>query len=203
MIMIIKIMRDEGGLSNGLFGLLFLACIVNIFLSLSLSGFVAGFILFNIWLIHFIKSKIQYLIPLFVIFIFILIMFQYFLIIEYEFFKSIRIKKIIDDVLLDPSFLLDTSFAHRFVHLYVGFLGLLQTYGSGFGAGTFTIIAPEVYINSGVASQINLNEFYTYACYETLRESPVSVMGLLMFEYGVFGLFLILYLSFKEVFDIF
>ena len=194
MIVIVCIMRADRLLSAPLFSAIFLACIVNVVLSQSVSGVIAGCLLSGIWCVRRIQLSTKRLIFGFFLVVFFLASSEAFLFSGKTMFGDVRVVQIGSEFLRDPSILLSTSFAHRFVHLYVGALGFFQTVGLGFGAGTFTIIAPEIYINSNVSAYFGLNAHYTHACYESLKESPVSVIGLLIFEYGFVGFALVLYL---------
>jgi hypothetical protein len=108
--------------------------------------------------------------------------------------SNFRVIKVLSYAISDPSTILSTSFAHRFVHLYVGFLGMIDTYGLGFGAASFTLHAADLFNEYNLALKLNLNHYYSTAVVETLKTSPVSMIGMLMFEYGIFGMLICIYL---------
>lgn len=86
-----------------------------------------------------------------------------------------------------PAELLDTSFAYRFIHNWVGAIGFFESYGIGFGAGSFTKVAPELYMRHGLATTFGLSGYYSTAVYETLARNPLGMLPMLLLEYGMVG----------------
>jgi hypothetical protein len=90
-------------------------------------------------------------------------------------------------IVTSPTDLMQTSFSHRVIHNAIGYRALEKTNGLGYGAGTFTEIAPAIYINEGYNTNPYLSEFHVKAVEESLEENPVGIIPILLFEYGIFG----------------
>lgn len=88
----------------------------------------------------------------------------------------------------NPAELNQTSFIHRYVHNVVGVIGFVESYGLGFGAGSFTKVAPNIYIAHGLDSDIEMSEYHRTAVLRSLEESPSGVVPMLLLEYGLLGL---------------
>lgn len=105
----------------------------------------------------------------------------------YRVLEDIRGVQLLVLMLSSPTELLDTSFVYRFVHNWVGVLGLIQSGGLGFGAGSFTVIAPTLYEGFGLGTQFGLSSYYLSAVLDTLATFPAGVIPMLLLEYGALG----------------
>ena len=187
------LMKHHKLISKRLASFCFLLCVLNVFASLAISGFVALFGLLTLWIVRNDSLK-------FGRFFLILVVIVFFSILSLNFDSDsdsdsgLRVMDVLFNVVTDPSLILETSFAHRFVHLYVGVIAIMETSGLGFGAGSFTEYASDLFVAHNVSAQLSLNSYYSFAVWETLKESPVSMIGMLMFEYGVFGIVVVLFL---------
>jgi hypothetical protein len=101
---------------------------------------------------------------------------------------EIRGARLLMTALTNPAELLKTSFVHRYVHNVVGVYGFLDSYGLGYGAGSFTRYAPGIYLDHGVGADIDMTEYHKHAVKESLAEAPLGVFPMLLLEYGALGL---------------
>lgn len=104
---------------------------------------------------------------------------------------TIRGFALLQTSLSDPSALLQTSFAHRIVHNLVAVIAFVSSAGLGFGAASFTVVAPEIYVNYRIPQALDLSSYYSAAVLETLGTNALSVTAQLLTEFGVVGLSLI------------
>jgi hypothetical protein len=97
---------------------------------------------------------------------------------------------LIVEIIQNPNILfIDASTAARLSHLILG-LDTLVKNPIGYGAGTTQIYSPD-FINYGLFQFINL-EYYSLSLYDNYRF--LSLLGSLLFAYGIFGLFILLFL---------
>jgi hypothetical protein len=100
---------------------------------------------------------------------------------------EIRGIRLLATAVTNPTELNQTSFIHRYVHNMVGIAAFQETYGLGYGAGTFTQHAPAIYARHAIASNIDMTRYHDQAVVTTLGQGPVGVLPMLLLEYGVFG----------------
>lgn len=86
-----------------------------------------------------------------------------------------------------PGDLVDSTISYRVAHNIVGALGLYDSWGLGFGAGSFLIEAPRIYDLYNVGSMIGLTGYYAMNVPETLSQSPISFFAVIFLEFGVLG----------------
>ena len=183
------LMKHHKHISKRLANFCFSLCALNVLASLAISGFVALFGLLALWIVknHLVKFGMIFLILVTIVFLNALSL-------TFDSDTGLRVMDLLFYMMTDPSLILETSFAHRFVHLYVGVIAIIETGGFGFGAGSFTENASDLFVAHNLSAQLSLNSYYSVAVWETLKESPVSMIGMLMFEYGVFGIVVVLFL---------
>ena len=116
------------------------------------------------------------------------VLFGFFTFVPGNVVEDFRGLRLLYTVLENPLDLLDTSFSYRLVHNVVGGLMLYESYGVGFGAGSFVHVAPAVYDAYDLGSVFEFNDWYAVAVPESLELQALGVMPLLMAEYGVIGL---------------
>lgn len=88
-------------------------------------------------------------------------------------------------------FLFTTSFAHRSIHNIVSWIALFESYGLGYGAGSFTTVAPDIYERYGLATQFGMSNWHQEAVRVTLGSGALAVTALLVTEFGVAGILFI------------
>jgi hypothetical protein len=157
--------------------------IICIAMSKSASGYSALFIVLSInYYSSILKSK------LFVVgVILFLLLISILLLLPSDVFVDVRGIRILREALLDPSSLLQTSFAHRALHNIVALIALVESKGVGFGAGSFIVVGPEIYDRYGLADIFGLSQWHRLAVKETLGIVALGVIPLLLTEYGVIG----------------
>ena len=101
---------------------------------------------------------------------------------------NIRGLQLLFSVFSGFEFLFATSFAHRSIHNIVALISLFETYGLGHGAGSFTIVGPEIYDRYGLASQFGMSPWHQEATRVTLSSGALAVTALLITEFGVVGI---------------
>ena len=104
--------------------------------------------------------------------------------------EEIRGLRLLYTAIEKPLELLETSFAHRFIHNVAGSLVLYDSYGFGFGGGSFVHVAPAVFYSYDLESVFDLNDWYSMTVPESMELQALGVLPLLMAEYGVIGLLL-------------
>ena len=105
--------------------------------------------------------------------------------------EQVRGLRLLYTAVEEPLELLATSFAYRFVHNVAGILALYESYGLGFGGGSFVHIAPEVFYSYNLGPTFDLNAWYSTAVPESMELQALGVLPLLMTEYGAIGLLLV------------
>jgi hypothetical protein len=169
-------------------------CLIMIFLSKSASG-VMTFILIacSIYTVS-AKVKKEFVIATCLIsfFLFSAMYFYFDALIE------IRGFAILVDLIREPSSIMLTSFAHRFIHNVVGIIGFFDSNFLGFGAGTWSSKSVDVFELYRLDVIFDLNSYYSHAVVDSLSEAPLSNIGFMLFEYGVFG-FIFCYLVFFNI----
>lgn len=160
------------------------AILLCILLSKSASGVMAGalvLMIVNSNLIFRTKTMFQGLAGIAVVVIVILLLPQSVV----ENFRGLRLLLI---TLTDPELLLQTSFAHRAVHNITGIIAFFESRGMGYGSGSFTVVAPEIYQRYGLGEVLGLSDYHQGAVFETLRTVALGVVPLLLTEFGIMGL---------------
>lgn len=87
-----------------------------------------------------------------------------------------------------------TTLSYRIVHNMVGFYGLLESYLLGYGAGTFTVLGPELYYASTISDTLGLQGWYRSNMISTLHTSPLATFPVIFFEYGILGVIFVVYI---------
>ena len=105
--------------------------------------------------------------------------------------QNVRGLQLLFAVFSGIDFLFATSFAHRSIHNIVSFISLYETYGLGHGAGSFTIVAPEIYDRYGLATQFGMSSWHQGAVRTTLGTGALAVTALLITEFGAVGILFI------------
>lgn len=108
-------------------------------------------------------------------------------------YLNIRGVELLLVMLSDPSAMTDTTLSYRLAHNLVGIYGMLESNFIGFGGGTFLLKARDLYFSNNVGELLDLTGWYAINVPNTLSESPLSMVAVLLFEYGVFGLLFLLY----------
>lgn len=90
--------------------------------------------------------------------------------------------------LTSPEELTNTTLSYRLAHNLVGIFGLLDSYLMGWGAGSFVRHGVDIYIKYDIASLIDVQGWYMENIPNTLRDKPMAVFPVIVFEYGIFGL---------------
>jgi len=102
--------------------------------------------------------------------------------------RNVRGLQLLFSVFSGLEFLFTTSFAHRSIHNIVSFISLLETYGLGHGAGSFSIVGPEIYDRYGLATQFGMSSWHQEAVRVTLGTGALAVTALLITEFGAVGI---------------
>lgn len=106
-------------------------------------------------------------------------------------FDGIRGFRVLSDFIAEPASILQTSFAHRAVHNIVGVIALVESGGTGHGAGSFTSVGPRIYVTEGLGHVLQLNDYHVDAVFRSLQTAALGVFPQLLTEYGVVGILLI------------
>jgi hypothetical protein len=100
---------------------------------------------------------------------------------------TIRGVDLLNTALQNPAELMGTTFSYRVIHLVVGFLGLVDSSFWGYGAGSFTSVAPDIYYDHRLGSVFGLVGHYAQEAPIKLGEAPLAQFALLFLEFGVIG----------------
>ena len=111
-----------------------------------------------------------------------------FVLIPRDFVEEVRGLRLLYTAVEEPLELLATSFSYRLIHNVAGGLALYDSYGFGFGGGSFVHVAPAVFYSYDLGTVFNLNNWYSTAVPESMELQALGVLPLLMAEYGVIGL---------------
>lgn len=192
-ILITYLFYKQGVASGGLLKHVIILCVLMIFLSKSASGVITlVLLLFAIYCVnariklgHILASSAAIGLVMILMFVF-----------SNE-LMNIRGFVIIVDLLNDYETIMLTSFAHRFIHNAVGFLAFIDSNLLGFGAGTWSFMAEEVFQIHRLDIVFSLNPYYSIAVADSLNQAPLSNIGFMLLEYGVFGLIFVYLIFYK------
>jgi len=98
-------------------------------------------------------------------------------------------------VIVDPASLINTTLSYRLAHNLVGILGMIDSGFLGWGAGTFSVNSIEVYSKYEIGAFLGLQGWYVENVPATLSVSALAVLPVLLFEYGIFGLLIMVALT--------
>jgi hypothetical protein len=94
----------------------------------------------------------------------------------------------------NPAELIQTTFSYRVAHNLVGLLGFWDSSLLGFGAGSYTIEAVNIYNEYRVDQMLGVEGWYLSNIPNTLKESPLAIFPVILFEYGLLGAFFVVYI---------
>lgn len=93
--------------------------------------------------------------------------------------------------IIDPRSLIDTTLSYRLAHNLVGVMGLIDSWFLGWGAGTFLVSGIEVYTKYEIGAFLGLQGWYAENVPATLSSNALAILPVLLFEYGIFGLLIV------------
>ena len=192
-ILITYLFYKQGVVSGRLLKHVIILCVLMIFLSKSASGVITLVLLLSAIYCVNARIKLGHILASFAAIALVLILIFVF---SNE-LMNIRGVVIIVDLLNDYETIMLTSFAHRFIHNAVGFLAFVDSNLLGFGAGTWSFMAEEVFQIHRLDIVFSLNPYYSIAVADSLNQAPLSNIGFMLLEYGVFGLIFVYLIFYK------
>lgn len=94
----------------------------------------------------------------------------------------------------NPSELINSTFSYRLVHNTVGLVAIYDSNLLGFGAGSFLVEAPRIEYDYNITILFGLTGYYAQNVPLTLSQSPISFLAVIFLEYGIVGVFYVMYL---------
>lgn len=163
---------------------------INILLSGSGSGIIASLLFFIVLKITYDKKYHRNTLNFKNFTIFVTFMIATIFLIGLASYQSFGIRGInlIFVALSDPTALADTTLSYRIAHNLVGIFGFLDSNLLGFGAGSFVEKGVEIYDKYNIDQMVGVTGWYASNIPYTLKESPLAMIPMLIFEYGLFGL---------------
>lgn len=108
---------------------------------------------------------------------------------------SVRGVQLLSLLVTSPSTLVSTTtFSYRFISNVIGIIALFESYGLGYGAGAYTLIAPQIYLTHDLGTVWQLQDYYLVNVRNVLEIAPSGVFPVLFLESGLIGVALVIHL---------
>lgn len=107
---------------------------------------------------------------------------------------GVRGVDLLSSTIRSPSDLVNETASYRIVHNLVGFFGFFDSKLMGFGAGSYDVVALQIYNRHNISAMLGLSGYYMSNMPQSLVSSPLAFFPVILLEFGIIGLVYIVYL---------